>query len=40
MEEEKPHALEMGEEEAQAIEAKDEKARRRALSSFSFKIYF
>jgi hypothetical protein len=33
MEEEEPHALEMGEEEAQAAQKEDEKARRRALAS-------
>jgi hypothetical protein len=32
VEEEKPHALEMGEEEAQAAQEKDEKTRRRALT--------
>jgi hypothetical protein len=33
MEEEKPHALEMGKEEAQAVEAENEEARRRTLNS-------
>jgi hypothetical protein len=33
MEEEEPHALEMGEEEAQAAQAEDEAARRRAFGA-------
>jgi hypothetical protein len=32
MEEERPHALEMGQEEAQAAQEKDEEARRRTLN--------
>jgi len=38
MEEEEPDALEMGQEEAQAAEKKDEEARRRALS-LSFPLF-
>jgi len=33
MEKEEPHALEMGQEKAQAIEAEDQEKGRRALSS-------
>jgi len=41
MEKEEPHALEVGKEEAQTAQEKDEEARRRALkSSFSLKNLF
>jgi hypothetical protein len=36
MEEEEPHALEVGQEEAQAAEKKDEEARGRALKTLFF----
>jgi hypothetical protein len=40
MEEEKPHAMEMGEEEAQAAQEKDEKAGRRTLASLLIPDFF
>jgi hypothetical protein len=36
MEKEKPHALEMGKEKAQAIEAQNQKESRRTLNIFFF----